>query len=242
MTRPSSIRCCLVVAALLTPMLHAQAPVARPAQVIPSLGRLLGVFDDDGPVEGVEVVDLLTGTYATTSRDGAVSLAFLSMRGRVGGSPIRVRKLGYEPIDTIIPTGRSDTASITMIIRKATALPTVVTTGTLTTWRQQEFEAHKKAGNGTFFGAQELRLAESRGILSSQALVGRYTVRNTRGENCVTVFGHNGTPTGVPPDTMLVNYDAIEVYRHAQIPAAYNMTARPRTKVCTVIVYWDRER
>jgi len=78
--------------------------------------RILGVFDNDTgeSVEGVEVVDVLTGTKATTTKTGTVSLAFLPE----GGSEIRVQKAGYKPITIEVLISPRDTVPITLTLAK----------------------------------------------------------------------------------------------------------------------------
>jgi hypothetical protein len=78
--------------------------------------RLLGVFDNDSgeAVEGAEVVDVLTGTRATTTTTGTVSLAFLPE----GGSEVRVQKAGYRPITIEVIISPRDTVPITLTLAK----------------------------------------------------------------------------------------------------------------------------
>lgn len=79
--------------------------------------RILGVFDNDTgeAVEGVEVVDVLTGTKATTTKTGTVSLAFLPE----GNSELRVQKAGYKPISLEISISPRDTVPITLTMAKS---------------------------------------------------------------------------------------------------------------------------
>jgi hypothetical protein len=101
------------------PIARAATPAAQPS------ARILGVFDDDSgqPVAGVEVMDMLTGTSALTTATGTVSLAFLS----TGGSLVRIRKVGYAVQTMPIPVSASDTTPITVLLKRATQLPAVVT-------------------------------------------------------------------------------------------------------------------
>lgn len=87
-------------------------------------GRILGVYDDKSgaPIAGADVIDLLTGDHAVTSETGAASLWFV--RGK--GSLVAVRKIGYEPWQSIVdPT---DTTPITVVLKQAVELPLVTTT------------------------------------------------------------------------------------------------------------------
>jgi hypothetical protein len=86
---------------------------------------LLGVFDDRGPVDSAEVLDLVSNTTVRTPRTGTITLGW---QGRLkDSSAIRVRKIGYT--DTLLVLGPRDTLDITLVLRRtATALPTVTTT------------------------------------------------------------------------------------------------------------------
>jgi hypothetical protein len=78
--------------------------------------RILGVFDADSGefVEGAEVVDVLTGTKAVTTRTGTVSLAFLPE----GGSEVRIQKPGYKTITIEVLISPRDTVPVTITLAK----------------------------------------------------------------------------------------------------------------------------
>jgi hypothetical protein len=86
--------------------------------------RVLGVFDDQtgDPVEGVEVADMLSGNSSLATRTGTVSLLFLPD----GGSLVRLRKIGFESQTFPVSISPADTAPITIVLTRATQLPTVV--------------------------------------------------------------------------------------------------------------------
>jgi hypothetical protein len=101
-------------------------PVGRaPAPAAPPPTRLMGVFDEDTgqPLNGVEVMDMQTGTSALTTSTGTVSLMFLSP----GGSQVRIRKLGYAVQTMSIPMSPSDTSGITVTLKRVAELPAVIT-------------------------------------------------------------------------------------------------------------------
>jgi hypothetical protein len=88
-------------------------------------GRLLGVYDETSgdPVVGADVVDMLTGDHTLTSATGTVSLWFL----RAKGSMVQVRKVGYEPWQSVVDP--ADTTPLTILLKHAVAeLPTVLST------------------------------------------------------------------------------------------------------------------
>jgi hypothetical protein len=100
-------------------------PIARASAAAVQPARILGVFDDENgqPLAGVEVMDMLTGTSALTTATGTVNLVFLSP----GGSLVRLRKVGYAVENMSIPMSPSDTAAITVVMKRATELPAVIT-------------------------------------------------------------------------------------------------------------------
>ncbi len=78
--------------------------------------RILGVFDSESgeSIEDAEVVDVLTGTKALTTKTGTVSLAFLTE----GGSKIRVQKPGYKTITIEVLISPRDTVPVTLTLAK----------------------------------------------------------------------------------------------------------------------------
>ena len=78
--------------------------------------RILGVFDNESgeSIEGAEVVDVVTGTTALTTKTGTVSLAFLPE----GGSEVLVKKAGYKPLMIEVLISPRDTVPITLTMVK----------------------------------------------------------------------------------------------------------------------------
>jgi hypothetical protein len=87
-------------------------------------GRLLGVFDaaTGAPLADVTVTDLVTGMSARTTATGTLSLIYLPD----GGSLVRVQKIGYEALSMVVPISPSDTAPLTLVMRRLAELPAVV--------------------------------------------------------------------------------------------------------------------
>src|SRR5665647_2185840 len=67
---------------------------AETAQIPRYRFRVLGLFDDQSglPVEGADVIDVLSGNSVKTTSTGTASLLFLPE----GGGLIRIRKIGYK--------------------------------------------------------------------------------------------------------------------------------------------------
>src|SRR4051812_38949039 len=93
------------VSVLLTTMAAAQ-PVAGYRH------RALGVYDraTGDPIEGAGVIYVATGTIAQTTATGTVDLVFLPE----GGALVRVRKLGYHPLEQFIRISQADTSPVTI--------------------------------------------------------------------------------------------------------------------------------
>jgi hypothetical protein len=87
--------------------------------------RILGVYDavNGLPVEGAEVIDMVSGVTALTTITGTVTLAFLPE----GFTLLRVRKLGFEPATVPVVISPVDTVPITVVlIRAGQSLPGIV--------------------------------------------------------------------------------------------------------------------
>jgi len=82
----------------------------------PYRNRLLGVFDEETgePMAGVEVADSTSGTFATTTATGTVSLIFLPD----GISTLVIRKPGYSPVRFPIVISPKDTLPVTLTLAK----------------------------------------------------------------------------------------------------------------------------
>lgn len=127
--------------------------------------RVLGVFDETSgaPVEGVRVLDLATGAFANTTTTGTVSLVYLPD----GGSLVRLQKVGFEPVTMMVTIAPTQTAPVTITMRRLTELPAVVSNATATSKylspQLRGFEARMKAHvDGYFIDDSILRREENR--------------------------------------------------------------------------------
>jgi len=80
--------------------------------------RLLGVFDfvTGEPIVDAEVIGVQTGTFARTTVTGTVTLVFRPE----GGSPARIKKVGYEELNIAVEISPETAAPITLtMVRRA---------------------------------------------------------------------------------------------------------------------------
>jgi hypothetical protein len=213
--------------------------------------RLLGVYDAQSgeAIEGAEVIDMLTKTSALTTKTGTITLVFLPD----GGSVIRIRKVGYQPLTMPISISPDDTVPVTVTLSSAaTTLPTVVTTDSAPHYvssRLRGFEERRKQGAGYFITEAELRKNDN-GTMTN--MVRRIPGVNVvcRGRTCRATSTRGGCPSVVyidgiqstdkDLDKINVNdYAGVEFYAGgATAPPQYNMTGSS----CGVLLFWTRER
>jgi len=84
--------------------------------------RVLRAHDEQTgePIEDLEVLDVMSGATAHTTKNGAVSLAFLPE----GGSLVRLRKLGFAPVTMSVPISPTDTVPLTVLMQRTSHHPT----------------------------------------------------------------------------------------------------------------------
>lgn len=163
--------CAAFFAAAIAPGLSAQNPPNPPASPKDSAAakpanyayryRFLGVYDaaSGDPVEGAEVVDVLSGTKALTTKTGTVSLMFLPE----GGSLVRIRKLGFEMQTLTVAISPADTAPVTVVLTHSTATtlaPVVVNDSATTKYISPSlrgFQQRMSQGFGRFITEAEFR-------------------------------------------------------------------------------------
>src|SRR6185312_14642586 len=157
----------ILSAALVTTAVTAGAqstPDSAKAATVPAYRfRVLGVLDADSgqPVEDAEVINVLSGVSAKTTKTGTVSLFFLAE----GVSMVRIRKLGYATQAMAVEIGPNATTPITIVFERAQQLPAVVTTDSAPHWISSAlrgFEERRKTGLGYFIPSDLLRKEEDR--------------------------------------------------------------------------------
>jgi hypothetical protein len=154
----------LGVAAVFDAAPAARAQSSPATQAVPTYRlRILGVFDEASgePVEGADVIDVLSNTKAITTKTGTVSLFFLPD----GGSMVRIRKLGYELQTFMVAIDSANKTPITVLLKPVgTTLPTVTVTDSAPkdlTPRLRQFEEHRKGGFGQFLPEEVFRKSEN---------------------------------------------------------------------------------
>ena len=237
----------------------AQVPVSV-HRVADYRARILGVFDAQTgePLEAAEVTDVLSGLSALTTKTGTVSLLFLPE----GGSLVRIRKVGYQPITIMVAVSPADTIPITTLLTPVVpTLPPTVTNETAPSHISpavRGFEERRRAGFGHFITETELRKHDSE-MLSS--IVPRFTGLVVKcGRGCAAfstrqVSPHPFLAGGGCPVKLYVDgigssendlsrmpaneYGGIEFYAGpSTIPVQYNT----RGSTCGVMLLWTRER
>lgn len=122
--------------------------------------RVLGTYDarTGDPISDVKVSDMASGTSALTTSTGTVSLIFLPD----GGSLVRVQKIGYEPQTMPVTISSDDTVPLTVIMKRMTVLPTIVTTAgaPIVSPALRGFKEREAIGLGYFLDDTILRKSE----------------------------------------------------------------------------------
>jgi hypothetical protein len=205
--------------------------------------RIVGVFDEHSsePIEGAEVVDLLTGNRVRTTSTGTASLDWLS--GQNDSAAVQVRKIGYDEKRLFVSL--RDTANITVVLKRATALPDVVITDSargVVGRMMAEFEERRARGTGKFVTSAQLRTLGSRGMVRlSDAMSASGIAPRKYGGECRTgplTFVDGQLNRGRLPSDQTSQYEAIEFYAGtAQAPARFSGAGSN----CGVLVLYTRK-
>lgn len=215
-------------------------------------GRLLGVYDaaTGNPIEGAEVIDVLSDATVRTPASGLITFGFLPE----GRSLVRIRKVGYTGDTLFVSITPRDTAPITIVLNRLTDLAAVMITDSAPRYRSpnlRAFEERRRTMPGYFITEAQLRKDDGRKLgnelskIPGLAVNGRDGgVRSTRGGCAPDVFidgikqqrGGRGMPTIGQMEVSEVG--AIEYYTVGQLPAQFNMIG----SACGAIIIWTRER
>lgn len=170
--------------------------------------RLLGVYDEASgePLAGVRVSDFVSGKSATSGNGGAVRLTFMPD----GGGIVRLQKLGYETQMLPVAISPTDTVPLTIVMRRVTELPAVVTKDSVSVYRSAALrgfdERRKRAATGYFITEEELRKSDGRPLANVLAgFAGGVAIDRKRGNQTLLTkspqcldLSHTG-----PPDVYL---------------------------------------
>ena len=170
-----------------------------------------------------------------------------------GSGVLRVRRLGFAPLDVslLLAEGRTDSVMVVLAM-VARALPELTTTDAGAATRMSDFNRHRQSGQGHYFNRKEI---EERKVQRLSDLVrrvpgvrllpdraGRYQLRMTRtAGNCPPDFYLDGirAPFLNVDDVPLNDIEALEVYRgNSALPPEFN--SRLGNPSCGAIVIWTR--
>jgi hypothetical protein len=260
------------VAVLAASAADAQDSTAKPPAAAPIARyklRVLGTFDEQSgdPIDGVEVMDVGSGTTAITTKTGIVSLFFLPD----GVSLLRLRKLGFSPLTMNVTISPVDTIPITVVMtRSAQELPAVVTKDSTRLYISPAlngFVERMHAGNGGHFiddstlrkmDADPLSIALRRlpgatvqngHLLSTRTSSSGPVMRSARpGLTCNVSVYENGVllyKSGskmTPPDFDRLEVDAYAGVEFYASSASYPAWISAMDNPCGVLLLWTRER
>jgi glucose/arabinose dehydrogenase len=225
--------------------------------------RLLGAYEETtgNPIEGVEVMDVMSGTTDRTSQTGTVSLAFLPD----GGSLVRLRKAGYATLTVTAGISPKETAPMTIVMkRSARDLPTAVSRDSAPRYLSpglHGFEERRRAGLGGQF-VDEATLRKMDGDAMSTVLRrfhgatldgGRLVatrkgtatalLHSDRSKGDVAVYenGIRRSMIGAMDFSKILvdDYAAVEFYAGAE---TYPVWISPTNNDCGVLLLWTRGR
>ena len=263
MRRPAQIASPLLSLLMLAgaASIKAQDMVPAVASTLPAYrSRILGVYDarTGDPVEGADVIDVLSGNSMKTTSTGTVTLLFLPD----GGGLVRIRKLGYGVQTQMVSISPADTLPLTLILEKVTELAGVTVIDSAPQYRSpglRGFEERRQhASAGSFIPEAVLRKEGARPLGNVLlAHIPNIQVKQDRGNAMYLMksfrCGKGGEPAvyvdgalygaGLKPvnlgDFSTMDLAAVEFYPNtATAPIEYNATAT----TCGALLLWTREK
>ena len=228
------------------------------------IGRIIGVFDETTgkPVEGAQIRDLASGSWAATTATGTVDLFF----AKASTVLIRITKLGYEPLTLPVDNSAESSLPLTLTL-KATAQPIEGMVTTAIRRRGPADTVRKLEMNG-FYDRRQASGAPASAFVTQEAIerltllndLPRVTGRPICTENLyidgirVEVPRLTGPKPGLrgqaivaPPlkdglDALVGTQDvlAIELYRVSDTPSQFNKTRPQNTGACGTTLIWTK--
>jgi hypothetical protein len=221
--------------------------------------RLLGVYDDRSgdPVEGADVVDVMSGTSARTTSTGTVALAFLPD----GGGLVRIRKVGFEPQTFMVLISPADTVPLTIVLKHVVELAAMVAIDSSPRYTSpglRGFEERRRMHQGGYF-IPEAQIRKEEGRKLGNALLAHFpglTIKQGR-QGQMSLAPSQRCGKGGPPRVLLdgvlisnsggpVNLDDFDLTTLAGIeyypttgtgPVEFNTTSTS----CGALLLWSRQ-
>jgi hypothetical protein len=213
------------------------------------------------PIDGVEVLDLKTKSWALTTPTGTVALSFVDSAGGI----IRLRKVGFEPQMLTITNYQDEGAITAVLTRSGVTLPAVKATatrlrGVADTIRKLDlngyYDRRDKSGAAptAFIPGERIQgmmtfddfgKITGRPVCAGNLYVDGVRVKGAdmtdvlglRGRNPIRTTRKNLADQFVDPSNVL----AIENYRVGEVPAEYNQTkAVGASHDCGATLIWTK--
>ena len=228
-------------APLFAPLLAQRDSVKAP-QPSQTVGRILGVFDDqsNAPIGNVEVVDVLASRTFRTEASGLIGLA--GFRRQHDSAVVRVRKLGYRDTTMLVMLGAADTVPMQLFIHRVTTLPRVITEALETKHRiggMAEFDErfNDQSLRGKFLTPAELRKNDTRTLADLLRSLGYpaahcFQARIFLDGRRVVTPTRTGNLGSHDLDDTAQHYEAVEFYPGAAAPIEYGR--------CSILL-WSRQ-
>jgi len=205
------------------------------------------------PLEGAEVI--LLGAYRF-ARANALGEATISNVPR-GVQHVRVRRLGYTPLEVDVAVARDTTGAVFRLRRSAVKLASVDVTADWLPPKIKDVEIRRRQGIGRFLDATQLEQDADREFalvattkfpgLTTNAGVGNHRILYSSRPLCkdpVLVYLDDVLISGAPGNLMTDDSDlvrtwdlaVVEYYTGAQVPVRY----RSHGYGCGVLLLWSK--
>ena len=215
-------------------------------------GAIDGVVSDTGlrPLTAASVGILNTPVVIATSEGGRFRITDMAP----GPYVVTVRKIGYQPIASIVHVAPGETARMSFSLeRLAIGLDTVrITEKAQLSWQMRGFESRQKAGLGSYYTSTDIRkwggndlgnfVRRTLGVtVATDRVSGQSVLTTVRSYGCpmLMVVDEVPMPAGVPLDFLpnLKEIAAIEVYKNGNVvPARY----APGGAACGAVLIWTK--